>query len=115
MDIAERLVGGVTILDLKGRLVFPEGDQPFRQRVDDLMARGSRLFLINFDDVTYVDSAGVGAVVWKYVTLKKQGGGLKLMHLHPRTYKVFAVTKLLTVLEHFDSEAAAIKSFEAPV
>jgi anti-anti-sigma factor len=113
MDIAERRVGGVTILDLRGRLVLAEGELTFRQKIDELIGQGNRAFLINFDNVTYIDSAGVGVVVWKYVTLKRQGGSLKLLHLHPRTYKVFSVTKLLTVLEHFDSEPAALKSFES--
>jgi stage II sporulation protein AA (anti-sigma F factor antagonist) len=113
MDIAERRVGGVVILDLKGRLILSEGEHIFRQKIDELIAQGHRAFLVNFDNVTYVDSAGVGVVVWKYVTLKRQGGSLKLLNLHPRTFKVFAITKLLTVLEHFDSEAAALKSFES--
>ena len=70
MDIAERIVGGVAILDLKGRLILSDGELAFRQRVDALIARGQKMFLVNLGDVTYLDSAGVGAVVWNDVTLK---------------------------------------------
>jgi anti-sigma B factor antagonist len=111
MDIAERIVGGVAILDLHGRLILSDGERVFRQKVDALIARGQKMFLVNLDDVSYLDSAGVGAVVWKYVTLKRQGGSLKLLRLHPRTQKVLSVTKLLTVLETFDSEADALATF----
>lgn len=115
MDIAERLVGGVAILDLKGRLVLAEGEKDFRQAVDDLIARGQKRIVVNLDQVTYLDSAGVGAIVWKYVTVKRQGGALKLLRLHTRTHRVLSVTKLLTVLETFESEADAVASFKQTV
>jgi anti-sigma B factor antagonist len=112
MDIAERTVGGVAILDLNGRLILSDGEKAFRDRVDALLARGQKTILVNLDDVTYLDSAGIGAIVWKYVTLRRQGGSLKLLHLHARTHKVLSVTKLLSVLETFDSESDALASFQ---
>jgi anti-sigma B factor antagonist len=115
MEIAERLLDGVAILDLSGRLILSDGEREFRQKVDDLVARGHTRILVNLDGVTYLDSAGVGAVVWKYVTLKRQGGDLRLLNLHVRTHKVLAVTKLLTVLKTFDSEPAALASFKQTV
>jgi anti-sigma B factor antagonist len=112
MEIAEREDGGVAILDLSGRLILSDGEKPFRQKIDDLMKRGQTRILLNFQDVTYLDSAGVGAVVWKFVSIKRQGGQLKLLNLSARSHKVLSVTKLLTVLDTFDSEAAALKSFQ---
>jgi anti-sigma B factor antagonist len=115
MEIAERVVDGVAILDLSGRLILSDGEKTFRQKVDDLVLQGQKKILVNFDNVTYLDSAGVGAVVWKYVTLKRQGGDLKLLNLHLRTHRVLAVTKLLTVLQSFDSETAALAAFRSAV
>ena len=111
MTIQERIVGNVAILDLSGRLILADGEESFRRNVDDLARRGHIRVLVNFEDVSYVDSAGVGAVVWKYVTLKRQGGALKLLNLRPRSYKVLATTRLLTVLENFASEDEAVASF----
>ena len=112
MDIAERLVDGVAILDLKGRLILGDGEKTFRDEIDGLIAGGQKTFLVNLNEVDYLDSAGVGAIVWKYVTLRRQGGSLKLLHLRARTHKVLSVTKLLTVLETFESEAEALSSFK---
>ena len=112
MDIAERFAGDVAILDLKGRLILSDGEKAFRDKVDALVAGGQKRILVNLDDVSYLDSAGVGAIVWKYVTLRRQGGSLKLLRLHTRTHKVLTVTKLLTVLETFESEAEALSSFQ---
>jgi anti-sigma B factor antagonist len=111
MEIAERFIAGVAILDLTGRLILSDGEKVFRDRIDDLIARGHKAVLVNLRDVTYLDSAGVGVMVWKYVTLKRQGGTLKLLGLHQRTHRVLAVTKLLTVIESFDSEGDALASF----
>ena len=113
MDIVERTVGGVVILDLKGRLILDDGEKDFRQKVDTLIDAGRMNILVNFDAVTYLDSAGVGAVVWKFVTLKRKGGMLKLLNLQTKSHRVLSVTKILTVLESYDSEAAALKTFQS--
>jgi len=114
MEIAERIVGNVAVLDLSGRLILSDGEDAFRQKVDELVQRNLRQVLVNFERVTYLDSAGVGAIVWKYVTLRRQGGVLKLLNLKPRSHRVLTTTRLLTVLENFDSEAEAVASFQSP-
>jgi anti-sigma B factor antagonist len=111
MEIGERQVGPVTILDLEGRLVFGEGDRELRDRVNALMHQGQRKLLLNLRGITALDSGGVGALVWKYVTVTRQGGQLKLVNLSTRTHNVLMITKLLTVFESFDSEAQALASF----
>jgi len=114
MEISHRTAGDVTILDLKGRLILDDGAEAFRQSVDELIDRGRTKLLVNFEDVTYLDSAGLGAIVWKYVTLRRRGGALKLLRLRPRSFKVLLITKLLTILESFESEAEAVRSFSEP-
>jgi anti-sigma B factor antagonist len=111
MEISERTVDGVIILDLAGRLVAEDGVQSFLEWMNGLIRLRRKKILINFEKVTYLDSAGVGAVAWKYVTAQKHNGDVKLLNLKSKTHKVLALTKLLTVLESFDSEEAAIDSF----
>ncbi len=111
MTIVERTAGDVTILDLNGRLILGEGDVIFKNAVDALVRQGHKKFLLNFADVTFLDSAGVGAVVWKYVTLQKKGGMLKLLNLTTRSHHILLITKLLGVIDTFESEAEALQSF----
>ena len=110
MQISERTVGDVTILDLRGRFV-EERQNDFRDAVDRLVHLGRRKVLLNFDEVTYVDSAGLGMLVSKFVTLDRKAGKLKLCMLHPRSLRVLDITRLLTIFESFDSEARAVASF----
>ncbi len=112
MEISERTADGVVILDLSGRFILSDGEELFRKTVDDLIERGQLQVLVNFKDVSYLDSAGVGSLVWKYVTIRKLGGRLKLVHLKIRSFRVLATTRLLAVLENFESEQEALDSFK---
>lgn len=114
MVIVERTAGDVTVLDLSGRLILDEGFEPLRQTLNRLIGAGRKKILLNMDGVTYLDSAGVGLIACKYVTLCRHNGHLKLCSLHPRSYDVLHTTKLLTVFEAFGSESSALNSFQHP-
>jgi anti-anti-sigma factor len=115
MTLKEREIGDVTVLDLSGRLVLDEGDTMVRKRVNELIA-GNRLKIIaNLHDVTYIDSCGLGVLVAKLVSVRNKGGDLRLLHLSPRTARVFSISKLENVFETFESEGDAVASFaESP-
>src|SRR5260221_12517131 len=108
MQIVERTVGDVTILDLKGRLILDDGYEPLRVALNHVIGEGRRKLLLNLDRVTFLDSAGIGLIACKYVTLCRHGGQLKLCNLRTRSHEVLHITKLLTAFESFESEAAAI-------
>jgi anti-sigma B factor antagonist len=111
MDIQQREVRGVVILDLFDRFVLEDGVNGFVERMNTLIRQRRTRILLNFDRVTYLDSAGVGAIAWKYVTAKQQNCDVKLLNLRPKTFTVLETTKLLTVIRSFDSEEEAIESF----
>src|SRR5262245_17525420 len=111
MDIQQREVRGVVILDLFDRFVLEDGVNGFVERMNTLIRQRRTRILLNFDRVTYLDSAGVGAIAWKYVTAKQQNCDVKLLNLRPKTFTVLETTKLLTIIRSFDSEEEAIESF----
>jgi anti-sigma B factor antagonist len=111
MEIEERVVNSVTILDLKGKLILGEGDELLRDKVNSLVHQGRKNILLNLEGVPYIDSAGLGEVVRTYTTVSRQGGKLKLLHLTKRIQDLLSITKLLTVFETYDSEPEALKSF----
>jgi anti-sigma B factor antagonist len=113
MTISERHVGDVTILGLEGRLVLYDGEADFRQKIDQLLAAGSSKIVVDLADVTYVDSAGVGVMVGKYLSVRRQGGDMKLLHLSSRSLRVMTITRLTSVFEAFDQEEDALRSFAA--
>jgi anti-sigma B factor antagonist len=112
MHIAERMVGDVMIVDISGKVVLGDGgDTILKDKLLSLVQQGHRKLLVNLADVTYVDSAGLGAIVHSYANVNKQGGKLKLLNVTKRIKDLLAITKLLTVFETFDSESEAVRSF----
>jgi anti-sigma B factor antagonist len=111
MQIEERAVDDVTVLDLKGRVTLGEGDELLKDKVNSLLNQGRRKLVLNLAEVPYVDSAGLGEIVRTYTTVSRQGGSLKLLNLTKRIADLLSITKLLTVFETFESEADAVKSF----
>ncbi|HKS41070.1 MAG TPA: STAS domain-containing protein [Blastocatellia bacterium] len=111
MDIKERVVDGVSVLDLSGKIVLGEGDGQVRERIKDLLSDGQKKILLNLGDVTYVDSAGLGALISSYTTTKREGGQLKLVNLTKRIQDLLAITKLITVFDTYDTEQEAIESY----
>jgi len=115
MQIHQRTVGDVTIVDLNGKMTLGEGDELLRDKVNSLIQQGQKKIILNLSEVPYIDSAGLGEVVRTYTTVSRQGGSLKLLNLTKRIQDLLAITKLLTVFETFENEQDAIKSFGAGV
>jgi anti-sigma B factor antagonist len=111
MDIKERVIGGVSILDLSGKIVLGEGDMQIKDRIRDLLADGQKRILLNLADVNYIDSAGLGALISSYTTTRRDGGNLKLVNLTKRIQDLLAITKLITVFDTFEDEKQAVESF----
>ena len=111
MQIDERAVGEVTILDLKGKITLNEGDEVLKDKINSLIMQGKKKILLNLADVPYIDSAGLGEIVRTYTTVSRQGGQLKLVNLTKRITDLLMITKLLTVFETFEVEQDAVKSY----
>jgi anti-sigma B factor antagonist len=111
MQIEERVVNNVTVLDLKGKMTLGEGDELLKDKINSLLQQDRRQILLNLEAVPYIDSAGLGEIVRTYTTVSRQGGKLKLVNLTKRITDLLSITKLLTVFETFDSEPEAIRSF----
>lgn len=111
MDIKERVIGGVSILDLSGKVVLGEGDLQVKERIKDLLADGQRRILLNLAEVNYIDSAGLGSLISAYTTARREGGSLKLVNLTKRIQDLLSITKLITVFETFENEPEALASF----
>jgi anti-sigma B factor antagonist len=111
LKFTTRLVDGVTILDLSGRITLGDGSVTLRDAVKDVLAKGSHKILLNLADVDYIDSSGLGELVSAFTTVKNQGGELKLLHLTTKVHDLMQITKLYTVFDIKDDETTAIGSF----
>jgi anti-sigma B factor antagonist len=110
MALTERMIDGVAILDLSGHLTEIAGNE-LLARVKQLTATGSTGVLLNLARVSYIDSAGLGAMVASVQALRRVAGAFKLLHPTLRTRHLLEVTALTTIMESFDVEDTAVASF----
>ena len=111
MQIAERQSGSVTVLDLSGKVTLGEDSTLLKDKLQSLLHQDQKNLIFNLAQVSYVDSAGLGALVSAYTTVTREGGSLKLVNVTKRLQDLLSITKLLTVFETFDSEDEALRSF----
>ena len=115
MTGSTRLVGGVTIVDLSGRIVLGEGSAGLRDLLRKLVSEGIKKILLNLRNVDYIDSSGLGELVSAFTSMRSQGGELKLLNLTKRVRALLQITKLLTVFDITDDEATSVKSFSPAI
>jgi anti-sigma B factor antagonist len=111
LKITDRVVDGVAVEELEGRIVLGEESNALREKVKSLLAAGQTKIVLNMDNVTYIDSSGLGTLVASHTSSKALGGTLKLANLGSKFQEILQVTKLVTIFEVYPSEAAAIASF----
>ena len=111
MKLTTREVGGVSIVDLSGKITLGEGGVALRDEVRKLVAEGKKKIVLNLAEVNYIDSSGLGELVSAYTAVKNAGGELKLLSLTSKVRDLLVITKLVTVFDVKDDEASAVSSF----
>jgi len=111
IQLTIRQVGDVNVIDVAGRITLGEGASTLRESLRDLVIKSNKRILLNLGDVSYIDSSGIGELVSGFTSVANQGGTLKLLGLTKRVKDLLQITKLYTVFEVFDDEAAAVRSF----
>jgi anti-sigma B factor antagonist len=108
----ERTIAGVTVLDVEGRLTFTAGADMGR-RIQALLLGGATKLVLNLEDVSYVDSAGLGAMIEAFTMARQKAVRLTLLNPTARTRHLLEITGLARIVETYDSEAAALASWES--
>jgi anti-sigma B factor antagonist len=112
LEIKQRHIDDVTILDLIGKITIGDGSLQMRDAVNRLLDAGRRQIILNLEGVAYMDSSGIGELVSRHTTTKNQGGKLKLLKLPKKIKDLLMITRLLTVFEIYEDEQTAVESFK---
>ena len=110
LKMTNREVDGVSVVALDGRIVLGEESNALREKVKGLLAEGKKKIVLNVNNITFIDSAGLGTLVSSHHTAKKEGASVRLCHLDNKFQQVLQITKLLTVLYISNTEAEAVAS-----
>src|SRR6266481_1357324 len=110
--MTDREVDGVSVVTLDGRIALGEESNTFREKLKSLLAEGNKKIVLNMAGIKYIDSAGLGTLVAAHVSAKTQGASVRLCNLGEKFHEVMQITRLLTVFDVYDTEAAAVSSFQ---
>jgi anti-sigma B factor antagonist len=110
LNISERHSGEMTILDLEGNVIMGGGSAKLREAVAGLIKDGKTNILLNFQNVKYIDSSGVGELISGSEALSELDGTLKLINLPPKVEQVLTLTGILPIFEVYDDEASALSN-----
>ncbi|MBZ0112348.1 MAG: STAS domain-containing protein [Thermoanaerobaculia bacterium] len=111
MQIEQRSVGDVVILNLVGRFVRGVGDRTFHGAIDELLEGAPTKVLLDLSEVPFIDSSGIGELVAAKRRADEQGTSLKLIRIEERVAKTLRLSMILPLFESFSSEEEALASF----
>jgi len=111
MEISERKVGDIIIVDIIGKMVASENPGRLKDKVTSLVFQGNKKVILNLGNVSYMDSSGLGEMVACHGSAVRGGGEVKLANTGKKIKDLLIMTKLLTVFDSHDSEQDAIQSF----
>jgi anti-sigma B factor antagonist len=111
LEIEQKEIEGIVILELHGRLVVGTESTDFRRKITALISEDHKSIILDMKHLDYIDSTGLGTLVVAHMQLQKAGGSVKLLNVSKRSVQLLILTKLSTVFEMFDEEQSAINSF----
>jgi anti-anti-sigma factor len=107
-----RQLGDVTVVDVRGNFTNVEGEAVHELLVD-IFREGRTKVLLNFRDVSYLDSSGIGQLVRSLYTARRNGAELRAVDLNPRASEVLRLTNLHRIFADFPDERTALQSFSS--
>ena len=113
LQIVEHTVGDVGVLTLTGKMLLDDGDLAFGRKIAECAAAGIVKIVVDLGGVTFIDSSGIGMLAAKLKHVRERGGDIRLVHLTSRSQRLLGTMKLMMVFESYETEAEAVKSYEA--
>jgi len=113
VQIVARPAEGWVILDLSGDIDLAHSPAMRKVLLGEIKEKHTAKVFLNLKNVRYIDSSGIGELVSAFTSVRNQGGELKLLQLTRKVQDVLTITKLITVFDVKDDEAAAIAAFKS--
>jgi anti-sigma B factor antagonist len=114
MNANSRTIGGVIVIDCSGRMTGLDSPGQLKDQVMSALADGQRSIVLNLSQLSFVDSSFIGELVSSVLAVARAGGLLKLACPVRRVQELLFITRLATIIESFETEPAAIASFNKP-
>ena len=109
--IVEKLMSGIIVLDMRGRITLGRETETFRSKIRELIDAGHRRLILDLGEIIYIDSVGLSTLVASLASVRKQEGDMKLVRLPKGVHQLLQITRLATVFEIHNSVESALQAF----
>ncbi len=107
MEINVRESGGVSVLEVHGRLTIGEPAEQLHDALESVVKGGAKKVVVVLNGIPQIDSSGISTLV----KLAREGGVLRLVCGPGRVRDALTVTRLVEAIPTFESESAALANF----
>ena len=111
--MVEKVVSGVMLVDLRGRITPGPETEAVRAKLKQLLNAGYHRIILNLGEVTYLDSVGLSSLVAGFTSSRNAGGDVGLLHLPRGVHHLLQITRLSTVFEIYEDLQSAVESFDS--
>jgi len=111
MEFTEEHQGEVIVFHLSGKFMGGPETQHLCARLKELVAADRRMLVMDFQDVRWINSLGVGTIIACLTTLRNRGGDIHFANLHHASAEYFHITKIESVVQIYQGVDAAVESF----
>ena len=112
MEVKVRNLGDrpeVVIVHVAGEVDSSSAEQ-FREKLVSLISEPVRHVIVNLEDLTYINSSGLGALVAGYKRVRVLDGTLRIFQVRGSIGEVMRLIRLDKIIEIYDTEEAALAS-----
>jgi len=113
MHYVEQLHGDVLVLAIKGKLAGLPETESLHDRVSNYLEDKKRKIVLDLKHVHWLSSMGIGAIMRCMMTVRTEGGDLRLTGLTDKVQNIFSITQLVGVIQIYDSISDAVNSFNS--
>lgn len=109
-NVATREVGSVSVIDVRGYLdahTAPDLEKVF----DELLEKKIFKVVVNFKDLNYISSAGLGVFMAYVENMREHEGDIKFSNLKPEVFNIFDLLGFPMLYEFYDDESQAVDKF----
>ena len=111
MEITKKNFNGIVVFKISGEIIV-ENRHVLKEAIKEELNNDKLNFVLDFADMKYIDSAGLGILVIQNKKVTEGGGKIKLANLSKDILSLFNLTHLDKAFEIFESIEDAINSFK---
>jgi anti-anti-sigma factor len=110
MEFSHRIENGICIISVEGNIALDgvsTAKSYLKTHIEDEAVKG---IVINFENVNFIDSSGIGLIVSVFKTMQERNGSFAITNLSKKNEEIFTITRLNKILNIYPTESEALSS-----